>query len=89
MLIPILPPDGSTPATWAMIELQGEIETNLNGGVDRTERLDVGTIELVPGTVRYNNCSNQNFDMHSSLTHFSGPNLRTMHYLMECRKLCE
>lgn len=52
MLIPILPPDGSAPATWAMIELQGEIETNLDGGVDKTEGLDVGTIELVPGTVR-------------------------------------
>lgn len=51
MLIPVLPPDGSNPATWAMIELQGEIETDMDG-VERTEKLDVGTIEMVPGNVR-------------------------------------
>ena len=42
MLVPIHPADGVSPATWAMIELQGEIERNAKEGA--SEGFDVGTL---------------------------------------------
>ena len=42
MLIPVHPGDGATPPTWAMIELQGEIERN--GERNESEGFDVGTL---------------------------------------------
>ena len=42
MLIPIQPADGASPATWAMIELQGELERN--GENKDTVGFDVGTL---------------------------------------------
>ena len=41
MLIEIKPAEGSVPATWAMIELQGEIERSIEGNAN--EGFDVGT----------------------------------------------
>jgi hypothetical protein len=42
MLIPVKPADGASPATWAMIELQGELERN--GENKDTIGFDVGTL---------------------------------------------
>lgn len=42
MLVPLLPADGATPATWAMVELQGEIDRR-DGGSE-SQALDVGVI---------------------------------------------
>jgi len=42
MLIPIHPADGASPAVWAMIELQGELERN--GENKDTVGFDVGTL---------------------------------------------
>ena len=42
MLIPIHPADGVSPATWAMIELQGELERN--GENTESVDFDVGTL---------------------------------------------